>query len=92
MFVIICSYKKAISLLEGFRRRELKTSDVFDVKQMAKYFAVADLCGAEHATRWHNVRFYYNPVTSRLEPIGFDADVYFLDSLIATRARLTGVR
>jgi len=81
-------YKQAITLLEGFRRQELNTRDVFDVKQMAIYFAIADLCGAEHATRWHNMRFYYNPITSRLEPIGFDADVYFVDSLIATRVRL----
>jgi hypothetical protein len=25
-----------------------------------------------HGHRWHNLRFYYNPVTSRLEPVGFD--------------------
>jgi hypothetical protein len=30
--------------------------------------------GAEHGSRWHNTRFYYNPINSLLEPIGFDGD------------------
>ncbi len=64
---------KAISLLELFRKGELKTSDVFDVRKLATFFAISDLMGAEHATAWINMRLYYNPVTSRLEPIGFDA-------------------
>ena len=64
---------KAVSLLTGFRRRELDVSDVFDVDRLACYYAVSDLFGAEHNTNYINLRFYYNPITSRLEPIGFDA-------------------
>lgn len=66
-------YTKAIHLLESFRRGELKTSKVFDVNKLAKYFAISELMGARHGTGWRNARFYYNPITSRLEPIGFDA-------------------
>ena len=62
----------ASGLLESFRADRLAPSDVFDVQKMADYLAVSDLLNAEHATRWHNVRFYYNPITARLEPIGFD--------------------
>ena len=65
-------FQKANNLLESFRTGELNTSDVFDVDKLAKFFAITDLIGAEHGSKWHNTRFYYNPVTSRLEPIGFD--------------------
>ena len=76
---------KAISLLESFRRGQLQTSQVFDVEKLAKFFALTDLMGAEHGSRWHNARFYYNPVTSRLQPIGFDGNAgQSIRSLCAT--------
>jgi hypothetical protein len=67
-------FKKAITLLEAFRRNELKTSKVFDIQKLSKFLAITDLMGAGHAIEWINPRFYYNPVTGLLEPIGFDAD------------------
>lgn len=79
------AYISGFNLLEAFRNKKLTTHEVFDVEKLAKYFAIADLTGASHATRWHNIRFYYNPVTARLEPIGFDAGCdeihYLLGSL-----------
>lgn len=65
-------YLKGLALLDSFRRGELATSDVFDVPLLAKYFALVDLLGAEHGSRWHNIRFYFNPVTNLLEPVSFD--------------------
>ena len=67
-------YLKAVHLLESFRRGKLQTSQVFDVEKLATFFALTDLMGAEHGSRWHNARFYYNPITSRLQPIGFDGN------------------
>jgi hypothetical protein len=64
----------AIYLLESFRRGDLKTSDVFDIQKLGKFFAISDLIGAQHSIYWQNLRFYYNPITSHLEPIGFDGD------------------
>jgi len=61
-------------LLESFRNGDLRTHQVFDVPKLTKYIAMTDLMGANHAVIWHNLRFYYNPVTSLLEPIGFDAN------------------
>lgn len=69
-------------LLESFRSGKLNTSDVFDVINTAKFFAIADLMGASHSYRWHNSRFYYNPVTSHLEPIGFDGNCWPINSLV----------
>lgn len=65
-------FKKAVSLFESFREGKLKTSDVFDVPQLATYFAIIDLLGGQHGINWSNSIFYYNPITARLEPIGFD--------------------
>ena len=66
-------FQEARNLLELFRKGSLKTSEVFDVDKLAKYFAISTLMGADHDSEWHNIRFYYNPITSRLEPVGFDA-------------------
>ena len=38
------------------------------------FLAIADLWGGWHVLRWHTLRFYGNPVTRKLEPIGFDAN------------------
>lgn len=67
-------YVKAMHLLEAFRRGEMSTSEVFDIEKLATFYAISDVLGAPHGTAWHNVRFYHNPVTSRLEPIAFDGN------------------
>ena len=67
-------FLKAYSLLEAFRYSKLPTHKVFDVEKLARLFAISDLLGAEHAVVWHNLRFYANPLTSKLEPIGFDGN------------------
>jgi hypothetical protein len=67
-------HNEAIHLLEAFRRGELETSQVFDVQKLATFFAISDLLGSRHSSQWRNIRFYYNPIASRLEPIGFDGD------------------
>jgi hypothetical protein len=66
-------YLKARTLLESFRAGDLKTDAVFDVKKYATFLALTDLFAAEHGMIYNNLRFYYNPVTSKLEPVGFDA-------------------
>jgi len=68
-------YNNAVSLLRGFVSGAMPASDVFDVQLLGRYLAVVELWGARHSIYWHNLRFYLNPITSRLEPIGFDADL-----------------
>ncbi len=79
-------HNKAIDLLESFRAGEMKPSDAFDVDQMARFLAINDLLGAGHASVWHNMRFYYNPVTSRFEPVGYDAMCGVADSIVGLKA------
>jgi hypothetical protein len=66
-------YRVAVGLLRGFVNKDLAASEVFDVEQMGRFIAVTDLFGSWHAAAWHNLRFYLNPVTLKLEPIGYDA-------------------
>ena len=80
-------YQKAMALLNEFRSGGLKTSDVFDVVKMAKFYALCDLWGAHHSIIYHNLRFYYNPVTARLEPVPFDANAaHHIKSIVSTHA------
>jgi len=73
-------YKQFIiakDLLEAFRNGRLSAHEVFDIKKLAKFFALSELLGGLHGagqSHFDNWRFYYNPITSLLEPIGFDAD------------------
>ena len=64
--------RHAASLIEQFRSGQRPASDLFDLEQMARFYAVADVLGGQHSTQWHNLRFYYNPLKDRLEPVGFD--------------------
>lgn len=72
--VLKAEAETAVSRLRAFQKGELKASEVFDVKKLGKFFAITDLWAAEHGTAWHNIRFYYNPVTTLLEPIAYDAN------------------
>lgn len=73
---------KAKNLLEAFRRGELKTREVFDIEKYAKLMALVDLTSGDHWHPYTNLRLYYNPITSKLEPIGFDA---------STGEKITGI-
>jgi hypothetical protein len=66
-------YAIAEGLLRGFVEKKLAASEVFDIQQLAAFIAVSDYFGSWHAIAWHNMRFYLNPITLRLEPIAFDA-------------------
>lgn len=68
------SFLAGKSLVQGYVENSLKISEVFDVELLAKYNAICNIMGANHALLPHNFRFYYNPVNGKLEPIGFDAN------------------
>jgi hypothetical protein len=68
-------YAIAVGILRGFNGGFMQASEVFDAELLGKYLAVAELWGAKHAVRWHNLRLYLNPISLRLEPISFDADL-----------------
>jgi len=66
----------ALGLLRGFVNGELSASKVFDVEQMGRFLSVVELWGTIHPIRWANQRYYLNPLTLKLEPIGYDANIH----------------
>ena len=67
-------YKTAASLLESLRRGELKASEVLDIEKFAIYVALCDLFNGYHGLIDGNMAFYFNPITTLLEPIAEDVD------------------
>ena len=67
-------YLTGISLLNDFQSGRKNVVDVFNIDQWAKLFALCDITGSQHGVRWHNVRFYYNPINRKIEPIPYDAN------------------
>ncbi len=65
-------YEQARELLHQFQYGLKSPADIFELERLAKFYAISDVLSAYHGIIWHNQRFYYNPVISRLEPIGFD--------------------
>lgn len=65
--------------LELFRDNKADLEETFDLKKSAKLFAVLDVLCAFHSLRWKNVRFYYNPITDKLELIAYNAYSYTYD-------------
>ncbi len=65
-------FERAQDLMDAYRNRTAPANEVFDMELMAKYYAITDVFNANHSAIWHNLRFYYNPITRKLEPIGFD--------------------
>ncbi|MFQ5417704.1 MAG: right-handed parallel beta-helix repeat-containing protein [Myxococcota bacterium] len=62
----------ATGLLQAFLRRELGADHVFDVELMARYLAVAEVWQADALVAPAELRFYFNPITQRLEPVAVD--------------------
>jgi len=70
--VLFSQFITAQKLMYQYRAHLMPASQIFDIDKLAAYFAMLDLTHARHGMVWHNQRFYYNPVLSKLEPIAFD--------------------
>jgi hypothetical protein len=68
-------HEAATGLLRGFLEGRLAASEVFELESTSRFLAVSEVWGALHALRWHNLRFYLNPITMRLAPIAFDVNM-----------------
>jgi hypothetical protein len=70
-------FNNAAILLERFKNCDPDPADLFDLDQLARFYAIMDVGNITHGTAWHNYRFYANPVTAKLEMIGFDMQPAF---------------
>ncbi|MCW3071651.1 MAG: hypothetical protein JWO44_1541 [Bacteroidetes bacterium] len=66
-------YLKAIALIEGLRSRKVSVDQAFDIPRLARFHAVIDLVGGVHSIDWSDIKYYYNPVTSKLEPVAYES-------------------
>lgn len=62
----------AQNLLYQHKYQLSKPSEILNVDLFAKYYALINVFLGYHGIAWHNQRFYYNPIISKLEPIIFD--------------------
>jgi len=66
-------FLKAMALVEGLRNKKLTVEQVFDIERMAKFHAIIDLVGGEHSMDWSDIKYYYNPVSGKLEPVAYES-------------------
>ena len=74
----LSQFQLGSDLLNEFLMKKIKTSEVFDIHTTARYFAVLDLLQALGAYTWYDMRFYFDPLTGRLTPIGYDAQTGYI--------------
>ena len=67
-------YLKNVAVIKfnAFLKGKSKVEETFDVKKWAWFFATMDLTYTSHGASPRNVKFYYNPLSSLIEPIPFD--------------------
>jgi hypothetical protein len=58
--------------LDDYRKGLVTADKVMDIDKWAKFVAINGLMRSNHALRWHNLRFYLNPDSKLIEPVGFD--------------------
>ena len=68
--------------LNSFFDNKIEIQKVFDIKSLAKLYAIMDLWGNRHAAQLKNIRFYYNPSTSLIEPIAYDQQVAYKTQIL----------
>lgn len=76
---------RAQSLLRDYVDGKLRADEVFDLKLVSSWWVNAHMWGACHGTIDHNRRFYFNPITGKLEPIAYDHDAQPNDFLICRK-------
>ncbi|MGD9030689.1 MAG: CotH kinase family protein [Anaerolineae bacterium] len=64
----------AVSRLRALQAGQLPASDIFEVEAYGRFLALVDLWGANEAVSLPNLRYYYDPDSGRLEPIGFNGN------------------
>ena len=62
----------ALLKLEDLKYRNINIEKIFDLEKWAVFFAIIDLSHTLHGSLSKSVKLYYNPVTAKFEPIGFD--------------------
>lgn len=85
-------FEEAVALMDAVRRGRLKVAQVFDVERLAKRHALLDVMGGHHSLDWSDVKFYYDPVRQRVEPVAYESFSAFRIRQVAGAWRYEGVQ
>ncbi len=66
----------AESILLKLAQQKIYLNEAFQIEELAKFLAICDVFGAHHALHPGNSRFYFNKLTQKFIPIGFDHDAF----------------
>ena len=66
------NHRRALSLYRDIIDGRLQAIQGVDLDLTAKWFVATHAFAATHGVGFHNLKFYFNPVTELLEPVGFD--------------------
>ena len=83
-------FEEAVSRMDGFRRGQLRASEVFDADKLGRRHAILDLVGGHHSMDWSDVKFYFDPVLKRIEPVAYESFSAFPIRTLAGSDRYMG--
>jgi len=83
-------FERAVARMDAFRRAQLTASEVFDVDKLGRRHALLDLVGGHHSMDWSDVKFYFDPVLQRIEPISYESFSAFPIRTLAGADRYIG--
>lgn len=70
-------YLKAIACMDALRSKKCSVDQVFDIERLAKFHAIIDLVGGKESIDWSDIKYYFNPVSNRLEPVAYESFTNF---------------
>ncbi|MDC3336340.1 CotH kinase family protein [Flavobacteriales bacterium] len=71
--MLIDNFSEARKRIQQFRKGEQSTAEVFDIEKLATYHAIIDLVGGHHSLDWSDIKYFYNSITGRIEPVGYES-------------------
>lgn len=72
----------AQNLLNQYRLDASPISELFKVDKLATFYSLINIGRTWHSMRWHNERYYYDPLSSKMEIIAYDCyTAVYLDDL-----------
>lgn len=71
--------KIAASMVTAWQDGRLSLSQILDMDAYRRFIVITEAWGGWHAFRWHNLRFYLNPYTFKLEPVPYDNGTRLVD-------------
>ena len=66
-------FEEALILMNAFREQKATASEVLEIDLFARRYALLDLIGGFKSVDWSDLKFYYNPLTKKIEPVAYES-------------------